>query len=333
MAIMEVKCPYCSASFEVPETVATTTCPYCGLTFRLGIEGRALEGVPEADHFYFPLCLTDPMEALMAFLMRQVGVPKDLSQGSVLKKRELHYVPVYFFRIEGRALAESRGGRATMAEELDNIGIVASESFTELLEGYRFPMRGKRFFEERIRSLGIYHNPSFDADLGRKLADQRLREALRKEALESCNNALRFEVEESKVEYRGLVHYPIWSLSYEYRGEVYGGFVDGADGKVILVEHPVSFEARIFQITTASAILLAGLVMGIALWAYTPLAILGTLIPGIASSVALLSRSVKKRVKASEIRAMGEDKESMGVEKAMEVLAGLQRPRVPIPDF
>ncbi|MBS7627933.1 TFIIB-type zinc ribbon-containing protein [Candidatus Bathyarchaeota archaeon] len=333
MTIVEVKCPYCSASFEVPETVATTTCPYCGLTFRLGIEGKALETVPEADHFYFPLCQTDPMEVLMAFLIRQVGVPKDLSQGSVLKKRELHYVPVYFFHIEGRALAESRGGRTTMAEELDNIGIVASEPFTGLLKGYRFPMRGKRYFEERIQSQGIYHKPSFDADIGKKLADQRLREALRKEALESCNNALRFEVEESKVEYRGLVHYPIWSLSYEYRGEVYEGFVDGADGKVILVEHPVSLEARILQITTATAILLTGFVMGIALWTYTPLAILGTLIPGIASSVVLLTRSVKRRVKASETRAMEDEKESIGVEKAMEVLAGLQKPRTPIPDF
>jgi hypothetical protein len=333
MFLVEAKCPYCSASFEIPETVTTTTCPFCGLTFKIGVEERIEDRVLKADHFYFPLCQTDPLEALMTFLMRQVGIPKDLSQDSVLKKRELHYVPVYFFHIEGKALVKSRGGRLAAVEELDNIGIVASESFTELLEGYRFPMRGKRFFEERIRSQGVYHEPSFDVRTGTDLAYQRLREALRKEAFESCNNALSFEVVEAKVDYRGLVHYPIWSLSYEYKGEVYGGFVDGADGKIIVVEHPLSFEARILQITTASAVLLAGLAMGIALWAFTPLAILGTVIPGIASAAALITRSVKRRVKASEVKAMEEGKESIGLEKALEAMSGLQRPGMSIPDL
>lgn len=117
---MEAKCPYCSASFDVPETVTTATCPYCGLTFKVGI--GAEEKAPEVDHFYFPLSQTDPIGALTAFLMRQVGVPRDLSKGSVFVKRELNYIPVHFFRIEGKASIESRGGKMAVVEELDNLG-------------------------------------------------------------------------------------------------------------------------------------------------------------------------------------------------------------------
>lgn len=193
-------------------------------------------------------------------------------------------------------------------------------------------MRGKRFFEERIRSLGFYHELSLDAKMGMELAAQRLRQALSREASECCRNALRFEVEESKVEYRGLIHYPIWSLSYEYRGEVYEGYVDGADGKVIIVEHPSSFEARALQVTTALAIVSASLAMGITFSIFTPFAILGALIPGVASVAFLLARGVTRRVKASEIKEIEDRTESIAVEKAFKALAGLGGPVKPIPD-
>ncbi|WP_367884583.1 hypothetical protein [Thermococcus sp. JCM 11816] len=95
---MEVTCPpVCSATFKVPDTVTVATCPYCGgATFKVE-SGEKVGG----EHFFFPPMREDPAGKLLKFLSRQYGAPPADIVDARITKKELHWVPVYFFYLHG----------------------------------------------------------------------------------------------------------------------------------------------------------------------------------------------------------------------------------------
>jgi len=296
---MKVTCPGCGAVFEIPETVKTITCPYCGLVF--GEKARE-------DHYYFPAIRGEPYKILLGFLKRQFGIPMDIELNSSLLDQKLHYVPVYFYYMRGKA-AGICGGRETMAYVCHHGGVVASTSFQGLLADYPFPIRGKRFFKRELEEFEGYHKPEFGEDRSRELAEKMLKRKLVDELHKQCDDLDRVIFEDLRLDYRGLVHYPIYHLKYSYKGRIYEAYLDGSDGKVILAEHPLKLETRVVEILTALGITLAALAMGSILSsiAHTIIPLLTSLIPAIASSIPLLKRGVELRVTASELKTLTEE--------------------------
>ncbi len=304
---MEVTCPHCSAVFTVPDTVKTVTCPYCGLVFHIGEEGKY--EVSKVDHYYFPLDERDPYELLLKFVSRQYGSPADIASASSLTKRVLHYVPVYFFYLHGSAIVKPfLSNRRTRVEVVKYLGIPAiGGKLGLLLEDYPFPIRGKRFFEEDVKRAGVFHEPLFDAEEAKKKAEFFLTSALLDEARKSCSSISDLQEESKNVEYRGLVHYPVWELAYTYKGETYEGWIDGADGRIILVEHPITVAIRATQIAIGIGLITAGLVVGgfTSIIFHSILGIVGGIAAGFAGAIQPLIRSVEVKVKASQVRELG----------------------------
>ncbi len=277
---MEVQCPTCSARFKVPDTVSIATCPYCGTTFHVHSGEKS-----EEEHFFFPLSKKDAGGVLLKFLSRQYGAPADIT-GAKIKKKDLHWVPVYFFYLHGRSK------RWPTIEEVMFIGIPAEEKFDALLAGYPFPIRGKRFFDESVVKKGHYYEPSLSKEKAEEIAKQTLLTALRGEASQESHSLGEVETE---VRYLGLVHYPIWEVHYEY-GEEFTGYVDGTDGRVIRAEYPIMGGAR------RKATLLAGTLAGLGLiigalslpivggWGF-----IGAFIPGAVGALAVARKGVVKK--------------------------------------
>lgn len=296
---MKATCPGCGATFEIPETVKTITCPYCGLVFG--------ERIRE-DHYYFPAIREEPYKILLGFLKRQFGIPVDIELNSSLLDQKLHYVPVYFYYMSGKA-AGICGRRETTAYVCHHGGIVASTDFQGLLADYPFPIRGKRFFKRELEEFEGYHEPEFGEDRSRELAEEMLKRKLMNELHKQCEDLDRVIFEDLRLDYRGLVHYPIYHLKYSYKGESYEAYLDGSDGKVILAEHPLKFETRVIEILTAVGVTLAALALGLIFSsiAHTIIPLLTSLIPAIASSFPLLKRGVKLRITASELKTLTEE--------------------------
>lgn len=289
---MEVQCPTCSAKFAVPDTVSVATCPYCGTTFE--VESREKVG----EHFFFPPVGKDPAGLLLKFISREYGAPADIVDARV-KAKVLHYVPVHFFYIHGNLMGST-------AEEVMLIGIPAVEKFKELLRDYPFPVRGKRFFDENIVKKGKYYEPEIGREEAEEEAISKVVAAIRAEARDSGD---RFSEErlELDVHYQGLVHYPIWEVHYEYGGEEFHGFVDGADGRVIEAKYPMTSEARKKAGVLGGGILAAGIVAGIifgtagGFWGF-----LGGFIPGLAGAVPILFKSARRIQTTGQIRRVYE---------------------------
>lgn len=296
---MEVACPDCGARFWAPETVKTFTCPYCGLIFG----ERA-----EEDHYYFPVMDRDPYATLLDFLRRQFGIPSDISSSSSLKVRELHYVPVYFYYLHGRASGRCGGAGWTRAEESLHVGIIASQSFRNILGEYPFPVRGKRFFKSEIMSRGTYHKPEFGEEVARKNAEKLLHDMLRDELRRQCSEVNEVKIEDMKASFRGLVHYPIYYLEYSYGGDRYSSYIDGVDGKIILAEHPIKIQTRTTQIIVSALLIAIAFSVGlsISLFLENPLPLISSIIPATAASIPLLRRSFTKKITSSELRVIEE---------------------------
>ncbi len=298
---MEVKCPGCGATFKVPEDTRTYTCPYCGLVFG--------EKKPGEDHYYFPAIREEPYSLLLRYVQRQFGVPSDIALNSSLRRRELHYVPVYFYYVYGRVSGECGRYGWTEAEEGAYIGIVASERFSKLLEDYPFPVRGKKFFSQEVYRLGRYHEPEFDEAEARRRAERKLDELLRGELRKQCKSLRGVKEHARRVEYRGLIHYPIYHLSYAYGGSLYQAFIDGSDGKIILAEHPLKLQTRILQLSVAAGLIFLALAMGglISLGSGSLIPLIPPLLTSIITSIPLLKRTVSRKVTASELKALGRE--------------------------
>ena len=288
---MEVTCPTCSAKFKVPDTVSIATCPYCGTTFHVHTGEES-----QVDHFFFPPMREDPAGKLLKFLSRQYGAPADIVDAKVTKK-ELHWVPVYFFYLHGRSKSKET------VEEVEFFGIPAGSPFVTLLTEYPFPIRGKRFFDESIVKKGKYYEPDLDREKAEMIARSRLESALKREASEESAYAGGLEF---NVKFQGLVHYPLWEIHYEYGGERFVNFVDGTDGRVIRAEYPLMSEARKKATILGVGMIGTGLILGVAasvavggLWG-----LVGGFAGGFAGALGIFTKgSVKKRTVSEVIKA------------------------------
>ena len=297
------KCPSCGAPFKIPATVETATCPYCGTTFK-AILSRA--EVSEQQHFFFPLDARDPVDLLLRFLSREYGAPPDLKENAGVETRLLHYVPVYFYYIHGIGEGVDKKSRRFRVEEVRFIGIPAVDNEAgRLLKGYSFPVRGKRFFEERFIRRGRYYEPELSKEEADKTAENMLEDLLRREAEESCEKLASFTVTKAEVSYRGLVHYPVWEIHYTYNGESYRGFVDGADGRVIIAWYPQTRHAREAATGMGLGMLGIGILAGAVLSPFTGgLSMIGGIVAGIAGAIPMLRRASHRVAQASQIHEL-----------------------------
>ncbi|MGC8986701.1 hypothetical protein [Infirmifilum sp.] len=299
-----VRCPHCGAEFQVPLSASRVTCPYCFTVF----DARELT-VKEENHYYFPLSKTlDPFEKLVKFISRQYAVPIDLPKSFTVDKRELYWVPVYFFfadvTAEARGHSNMYGEQTSEIRETRLVSIPASGTWLdEILNKYPFPVRGKLPFNPEITSRGLYLNPALDGNAAQKKVEQLVTSKVRLEASESFNTLYSVKIIEKKIENRGLIHYPIWVLGYNYNGRSYQAIVDGASGIVIHSEYPQTVRGRISLAVYA----LLSVVMGVAgalLYSYLVgegfLALLGGLVVGGATALPALTRSATRVARASE---------------------------------
>lgn len=281
-----MKCSHCGAEFKVPSEVTTAVCPYCGTTINL--ETKEVE----AEHYAFPVIYDtgNAYQKLKSIVSRQFGAPANLSKASSLKFRQLHYLPLYVFFVEGSALCEE--AEVIEAESVAVSGLTILP--LEMPVNYRFPVRGRMYFKPSLIEAGRYYTPNMSKEEAEKIAKMRVYYRILGEVNLACPGA------PIKIDcrYEGLVHYPIWELEYSYDNEKFKGIVDAVCGEVFYAEYPMSTFHRTLALGLAVGMILGGLIVGIGvglLLKSAAISAIGGLITGIVGAIPPLTRSSFRR--------------------------------------
>ncbi|RLE52305.1 MAG: hypothetical protein DRJ26_04875 [Candidatus Methanomethylicota archaeon] len=283
---MGMKCPHCGAEFDVPEGTTAAVCPYCGTTINMATKEI------EAEHYIFPVIynLDKAYKKLKAIISRQFGVPVDFSDSATLVHRQLHYIPLYVYHVEGKAICKD-----SEVLEVDYVAVPALKlAPVPIPENYRFPVRGRQYFKPAILEMGKYYSPALSREALEKFAKSKIYYRLLSEARLSCPGA----PIEIKCKYEGLVHYPIWELIYTYQNEKFKGVVDAVCGEVFFAEYPMSTLHRTISLGLAVGVVAGGLLVGLAIGFLLKSALtsaVGGLIAGIAGAFPPLTKSTFKK--------------------------------------
>ncbi|MCS7364043.1 MAG: hypothetical protein NDF54_01225 [archaeon GB-1867-035] len=290
-----MKCPHCGAEFNVPSGVTTAVCPYCGTTINLKTKEI------EAEHYAFPIIYdtNKAYEKLKSIVSRQFGAPADLSKASNLTFRQLHYLPLYIFFIEGRALCKE-----VEVIETESVAIPALTMLPlEIPAKYRFPVRGRMYFKPSLVEAGKYYTPTMSREEAEKIAKMKIYYRLLGEVKLACPGSP-IEID---CKYKGLVHYPIWELEYSYSNERFRGIIDAVCGEVFYAEYPMSTFHRTLALGLAAGMIIGGLIVGIGVGLFLKsiaTSAIGGLIAGIVGAIPPLTKSAfRKQVYRPKLHA------------------------------
>jgi len=245
-------CPYCGARFEVPETVAIAVCPYCGTTV------WQATGETFREHYFYEdrIGFSRAFDNVRRIAQRQFAAPEDVAEASTPKAGYLHFIPLYLYHV--RVKASCPGAEEAGLEEEYNALLAAKRVPEGFPENYKFPTRGRKYFEPETLERGRYYQPEVDPkELLSKASEKARRRALR-EALNHCDNP---EIRD-ETRWIGIIHYPIWEVTYSYNGRDYRALVDAAEGTVLYLEYPIGGKERGILLGLTAGTLLAGLGLG-----------------------------------------------------------------------
>jgi len=247
-----MRCPYCGAMFEVPETVSIAVCPYCGTTV------WQATGETFKEHYFYEdrIGFSRAFDNVRRIAQRQFAAPEDVADESSPKGGYLHFIPLYLYHV--RVVAECPGVEEAGLEE-EYKALLATKRVPEgFPEDYKFPTRGRKFFEPTTLERGRYYQPEVNPEELLPRAVERARRKALREALNHCEDP---QVrDESK--WIGIIHYPLWEITYTYKGKDYKALVDAAEGNVLYLEYPIGGKERGILLGIAGGSILAGVALG-----------------------------------------------------------------------
>jgi len=286
--VRRVRCPYCGQEFEVPSTVSLAVCPYCGTTVWIQT------GEQFKEHYMYPVKLeyNAAYSQAIGVALRQFEAPERLELDASPSAGMIHFVPLYLYHIRVRAECPDNP-EAGLEEDWAN-RLATTSPPRGLPETYRFPVRGRRFFEPRTLKRGKYYQP--DLDPKRLLETVTSGPSLKayREALNWCSEPKL--VDESK--WVGIVHYPLWEVRYRYAGEEYYSLVDAVTGDVIFLEYPIESSKRGVLLAAAGSMIAVASLLGAAVGSKISSAtygLIGGLVSGMPGALVYMRSGTRRR--------------------------------------
>ncbi len=279
-----VKCPYCGASYSVPEGAVYAVCPYCGTVVELST-GRS------PPQYYYPPRLgeRDAFLAAVARVAQLPSAPSDAVEASTYTGGRLVYVPLYLCR----ASASSPGceGTETVLEEAV---LATTRAPPGVDKGYRFPAAGREPYDPSRAGGAEFRQADVPPAEPCAALEARARDtAASKAVLSGCS-----PVVEAGAELKGVAHYPFWLVRYRHPAgsREYRAVVDAVDANVVYVEYPVPPAGRATMLTLAAAALGSSAAVGAvaAAAAHALLALPAAVAAGLAAGTPFLRRAAAR---------------------------------------
>ena len=234
MAVVEeIKCPHCGAPIKFNPGEILATCEYCGYTVVIET------GKPFV--FEHSMLLNKYDENSVEKLVREwMGSgflkPGDLAKRSKIVEKELVYLPFWVVSVTAKTTYKGIFERLTppvvkegKIERKYNWLVLARKASDFPTREYDIPLDGKIIYDfRRIEGHAKVLNSEIDENEALTIA---------KQEVEDVDKIIEIKTE---CEFGDAVylHAPIWFITYEYKGEKYRIFLDGATGTIIKGDIP-----------------------------------------------------------------------------------------------
>ncbi|MEM3736317.1 MAG: hypothetical protein QXH40_06995 [Candidatus Bathyarchaeia archaeon] len=242
--VKELSCSYCGApiSFEPGEIIAT--CRYCGYTVIIET-GKAFTF--EHSMLLNKYNLVQVEEPIRGWMSSGFLKPADLAKRSKIIEKTLIYLPFWIISVEAESTYKGIFERITpplmkegkIVKKYDWL-VLARKATQFPTRDYDVPLEGKIPYDFRkIEDFAKILNSEIDRDEAVEIAKQQIVEHHHYLAQQDVDRIIEMK-NEIKIGQTVYLHAPIWFIKYEYRGEIYNLWLDGATGTVIKGDIPIA---------------------------------------------------------------------------------------------
>lgn len=235
--VEEIKCSHCGAPMEFKPGEILATCKYCGYTVVVET-GKTFD-------FEHSLLLnkydqTQIEEPVREWMREGFLKPQDLARKAKISEKNLTYLPFWVVSVDAKSSYKGVFERITPAVvkegkiEKDYDWLVLARKATEFpTRDYNVPLEGKISYDfRRVEGFAKVLNSEIDKDEAVELAKEQIETNHRFLSQQDIDKIIEMKTD-FRVEQVVYLHAPIWFVRYDYKGESYQLFADGATGSII----------------------------------------------------------------------------------------------------
>jgi DNA-directed RNA polymerase subunit RPC12/RpoP len=242
--VQEIRCSNCGAPIKFNPGEILATCQYCGFT--------AVIETGETFTFEHSMILNqfDPVQVekpLRDWMRSGFVKPGDLARSSKILEKNLMYLP--FWIVHVNVISEYKGVFERLTPPIVKEGKIEKEYNWLVLarkatqfptREYDVPLEGKISYDfRRIEEFAKVLNSEVSKEDAVEIAKQEIGELHQFLAKEFVDKIVEMKNDFSVSETLYL-HAPVWFIVYEYKGQRYNIFLDGATGAVIKGDIPAT---------------------------------------------------------------------------------------------
>jgi len=240
--VQEIRCSNCGAPIKFNPGEIVATCRYCGFT--QVIETR------KAFDFEHSVILNsykpEQVDDLVRNWMRGGFLkPGDLARASKILEKNLMYVPLWL--VQATATTTYKGVFERLTPPVSKEGkvekkynwLVLARKATEFpTREYDVPLDGKIPYDfKKIEGFSKVLNSEIERDQALEITRQQIEDAHRFLIRQDIDKIIEMKTE-FEIGTSVYLHAPIWLVVYEYKGQRYRIWLDGAAGIVIKGDIP-----------------------------------------------------------------------------------------------
>jgi len=323
-----VKCPHCGASFEITPDALAYACKYCGWIGTTDeVEQKGYFMVEPLDSDYIRNQVNDFLHKHLKNAFAEIRIVESRPTA----------VPISLVQVQ--AHTRYNGYRTEMKVESYPVtvgggrGGMRTEMRTRTYPVY-VPVKGEFNEIPTVSLMSRKHSAFFgDEEIKKKAESAKLANIDIKKLLEKKFECLEVELLEDEAksmsetsveeEHRSraekmttklfdcytntnvvssrLVFYPVYTFVYEYRGKSFRGTVDGAEGRIVKVELPMTIGLRAAYLGLGYIVIASSVLLGFALQTFDVESFIYAIpaLTSAASCVAFYKGTTSQRVKRS----------------------------------
>jgi len=240
--VQEIRCSNCGAPIKFNPGEIVATCGYCGFT-QVIETGRAFD-------FEHSVILNEhkpeQVDDLVRSWMRGGFLkPGDMARTSRILEKNLLYLPFWLAPVTATTTYKGVFERLTppavkegKIEKKYNWLVLARKATDFPTREYEVPLEGKIPYDfKRIEGYAKVLNGEIEQDEALKTAQQQIEESHRFLIQQDVDKIIEMKTD-FDIGNAVYLHAPAWSIAYEYKGERYHIWLDGATGTVIKGDIP-----------------------------------------------------------------------------------------------
>jgi len=240
--LKEVSCPHCGAPLKLDKGDVVFTCGYCGFT--------GLFDLSKAFTYQHSMFLNQaPIDKVDQLVRDWFGEgflkPHDLKKKGKIVEKKLVYVPLWIVSLDSTTTYEGffeRLGPTVVKKgqiKRSYDWVVIARKATPFPEReYHLSLDAKTPFDlTKLEKYSIVLNSEIDDEKAADRAIEGVKSLHQYLALRDVDKIMSSNTEVKILE-KNYFHAPIWFITYEYKGNVYKMYLDGARCEVIVGEFP-----------------------------------------------------------------------------------------------